>query len=186
MREFDSAEPLFAFDTHLRICSWNKAAEQLTGIPPEEAIGRYCFEVISGRAADGTPICGPGCSYARDLVEGRPAPLREVWMRTLGGPRRLSLSLIAVRGDQRPVFLHVMRATEAQPAPSGSAQPRVLSARQRQVLGLLAAGLRAREIARDLSIAETTVRNHIREILARLGCHSQLEVVAKLWRGEIS
>ena len=57
-------------------------------------------------------------------------------------------------------------------------EPAVLSGRQRQVLGLLAEGVTAREIAAMLGIAEPTVRNHIRLILRKLHCHSQLEAVA--------
>jgi len=57
-----------------------------------------------------------------------------------------------------------------------------LSTRQRQVLELLAEGVPARRIATTLGIAEATVRNHIRLILRKLGCHSQLEAVAVAFR----
>ena len=59
-----------------------------------------------------------------------------------------------------------------------------LSPRQREVLALLALGVKARGIALRLGLSETTVRNHIAEILRRLGCHSQLEAVARAreWR----
>jgi len=55
---------------------------------------------------------------------------------------------------------------------------RALSPRQRQVLLLLGEGVPARTIAVRLDLAESTVRNHIRMILVKLGCHSQLEAVA--------
>ena len=55
---------------------------------------------------------------------------------------------------------------------------RALSPRQRQVLLLLGEGVPARTIAARLDLAESTVRNHIRMILVKLGCHSQLEAVA--------
>jgi DNA-binding NarL/FixJ family response regulator len=54
-----------------------------------------------------------------------------------------------------------------------------LSPRHRQVLTLLAAGVQARGIAEQLGISEATVRNHIKVILRRLDCHSQLEAVAR-------
>jgi DNA-binding NarL/FixJ family response regulator len=54
-----------------------------------------------------------------------------------------------------------------------------LSPRQREVLGLLARGVRAREIGSSLGLSEATVRNHIREVLRRLDCHSQLQAVAR-------
>ena len=55
---------------------------------------------------------------------------------------------------------------------------RALSPRQLQVLVLLGEGVPARTIAAQLDLAESTVRNHIRSVLVKLGCHSQLEAVA--------
>ena len=61
---------------------------------------------------------------------------------------------------------------------AASAPPR-LSPRQQEVLGLMAAGVRVKGIALQLGLSETTVRNHVRGLLQRLGCHSQLEAVAR-------
>jgi len=57
-----------------------------------------------------------------------------------------------------------------------------LSPRQQQVLGLLSEGVRAKQIAALLGLSEPTVRNHIRTILRKLDCHSQLEAVAEARR----
>lgn len=54
-----------------------------------------------------------------------------------------------------------------------------LSPRQHDVLELMAQGVRVREIAVRLGLSETTVRNHVRLLLRRLDCHSQLEAVAR-------
>jgi DNA-binding CsgD family transcriptional regulator len=54
-----------------------------------------------------------------------------------------------------------------------------LSPRQREVLGLLADGIRARDIGVRLGLSEATVRNHIGAVLRRLDCHSQLQAVAR-------
>ena len=59
------------------------------------------------------------------------------------------------------------------------APPQPLSPRQREVLGLLASGVRARDIGARLGLSEATVRNHIRALLRRLDCHSQLQAVAR-------
>ena len=60
-----------------------------------------------------------------------------------------------------------------------------LSPRQHEVLELLANGIQARQIAVQLGLAETTVRNHIRHLLRKLGCHSQLEAVAVAYRVDL-
>lgn len=43
----------------------------------------------------------------------------------------------------------------------------------------MGAGVRVKGIALQLGLSETTVRNHVRGVLQRLGCHSQLEAVAR-------
>jgi len=52
-----------------------------------------------------------------------------------------------------------------------------LTAREREVLRLIAGGLSTPAIADKLCISKTTVRNHIQHILAKLGAHSRLEAV---------
>lgn len=54
-----------------------------------------------------------------------------------------------------------------------------LTAREREVLELLGEGRRASAIAGRLGLSLATVRNHIRAVLRKLGCHSQLEAVAE-------
>ena len=54
-----------------------------------------------------------------------------------------------------------------------------LTARQAEVLALLAAGKSARDIGGELYLSQATVRNHIRALLLALGAHSQLEALAK-------
>jgi DNA-binding NarL/FixJ family response regulator len=57
-----------------------------------------------------------------------------------------------------------------------------LTPRQQEVLGLLGEGVPAKVIAARLGVAEVTVRNHIRAVLAALETHSQLEAIAKARR----
>jgi len=54
--------------------------------------------------------------------------------------------------------------------------PRV-SARELEVLELVAHGLNNREIAKRLFISENTVKNHVRNILEKLQLHSRIEAV---------
>lgn len=57
-----------------------------------------------------------------------------------------------------------------------------LTARELEVLRLLADGSRAGAIAAALDLSLATVRNHIRAILRKLDCHCQLEAVAEARR----
>jgi DNA-binding transcriptional LysR family regulator len=52
-----------------------------------------------------------------------------------------------------------------------------LTTRQLEVLRLLAAGKSTREIANELHVSETTVRNHVAGLIAALGVHTRLQAV---------
>ncbi len=53
-----------------------------------------------------------------------------------------------------------------------------LTPREMEILGLLAQGLGTEDIASELCISRVTVRNHVQNILAKLGVHSRIEAVA--------
>jgi PAS domain S-box-containing protein len=182
VRAVRSGDALFGFDADLTIVSWNRAAEELTGVSADEAVGRYCWEVLGGHDERGNLVCHRGCSTARLARERWPVSCQGLLIRAREGRRRVEVSTIAVEAGDRSLFVHVM-------VPSETAEPRAppaaLTTRQRQVFGLLAEGVPAKVIAARLGIAEATVRNHIRAILVELGSHSQLEAIAKASR-EIS
>jgi DNA-binding NarL/FixJ family response regulator len=67
-------------------------------------------------------------------------------------------------------------------ANAGSSPPAPLSQREREVLELLAEGLRHKAIATELYISPKTVATHIQRILTKLGVHSRAEAVAHAFR----
>jgi DNA-binding CsgD family transcriptional regulator len=58
----------------------------------------------------------------------------------------------------------------------------MLTARQTEVLALVASGASTAQIAQMLHLSQETVRNHVRNILRRLGVHSRVEAVAVAYR----
>jgi DNA-binding CsgD family transcriptional regulator len=178
---FRSGDALMAFAPDLRVDTWNDELESLTGIPAADAIGRPCWEVLGGLDERGALICHRGCSMARLAREGWPIPSRRLLITTAGRRKLVTMSTIAaVNADSGAVGLHLFRPTpdvEAGPAPESH-----LTARQHEVLELIAEGAPAKVIATRLGVAEVTIRNHIRAILLQLGCHSQLEALAEARR----
>jgi DNA-binding CsgD family transcriptional regulator len=55
-----------------------------------------------------------------------------------------------------------------------------MTARQREIVARLAAGERVKEIARDMYLSPSTVRNHLTAVFRRFGVHSQLELISIL------
>ena len=175
---FRSGDALFGFDSNLTIVSWNRAAEDLTGISAGQALGRHCWEVLGGEDECGNLVCHQGCSTARLVREGWPVSCQALFIKARGGKRLVDAATVAVDDGERRIFLHLMVPREAR-SPQKS---ELLTPRQHDVLLSLANGVPAKVIATRLGVAEPTVRNHIRAILIALGTHSQLEAIAKARR----
>ncbi len=80
----------------------------------------------------------------------------------------------------------VVRLRRLLPPPSARARERfLLTARELDVLGLLAAGRNQQQIATELVISAKTVGTHIEHILGKLGVHSRAEAVAVAYRDEL-
>jgi PAS domain S-box-containing protein len=61
--------------------------------------------------------------------------------------------------------------------------PEVLTAREREVVALVAMGATGREIAEELHISHDTVRTHVRNAMTQLGARSRAHLVAKALAG---
>jgi len=60
------SDGVFTVDMEWRISSFNRAAEEITGVPRREAIGRPCSEVFR------SSMCGADCALQRTLKTGKP------------------------------------------------------------------------------------------------------------------
>jgi len=70
-------EGVFTVDDNMVITYFNKAAERITGLSKEEAIGQYCFEVMRSNICEKS--CALKCSLqtGKDVVDKRVNILRE-------------------------------------------------------------------------------------------------------------
>jgi PAS domain S-box-containing protein len=76
------AEGIFTVDRQFRITYFNRAAEQITGFPSENALGKFCFEVFR------TPICRQNCPLRQSIRTGRLVKNFEIDILTYQGKRQ--------------------------------------------------------------------------------------------------
>jgi PAS domain S-box-containing protein len=80
------ADGVFTVDDNWRITSFNRAAEQITGVCREEAVGQRCKDVLK---AD---VCEKGCILRKTIQSGKSIVNRTVHIVDAGG-RRLPISI---------------------------------------------------------------------------------------------
>ncbi len=75
------ADGVFTVNLEWKITSFNRAAEEITGIKKNEAIGRYCWEVF--RAS----ICEQGCLLRKSIETGYPFVNQSIFIVNSEGER---------------------------------------------------------------------------------------------------
>lgn len=93
------ADGVFTTDQDHRILSFNRAAERITGVPREQAIGRKCFDVL---CAD---VCQSACTLRTTMETGRPIINQHVTILNSDGRRvPISISTAVLRDAQGKVI----------------------------------------------------------------------------------
>lgn len=137
------------------------------GLSAEEALSRTPADVPVLALVD-TP------ERARELVR---AGAQGVMQRDVSA-ERLAAASVAVASGLAAFDPESLRALLA---PSG-AEPSVLSAREHEVLELVADGLSNKLIAERLGVTDHTVKFHVRSLLDKLGADTRADAVARAAR----
>jgi len=88
------ADGVFTVDSEWRITSFNRAAEEITGIPRGEAIGRQCCDVFKAS------ICEGDCALRRTIETGAQIVNKAVYIITAEGERiPISISTALLRDE---------------------------------------------------------------------------------------
>lgn len=95
---------------------------------------------------------------------------------------QLAAAMFAVSKGQ--VLFSLSESSRKSPMPPAGT-PAGLTARETEVLTLLAAGESTQCISEILTLSPHTVRNHVKNLLMKLGAHSRLEAVAKARQRQI-
>jgi PAS domain S-box-containing protein len=172
-----SKSPMGLLDDHRRHVEVNGAYLQLFGYRRSALIGRPVYEFVVGG-----PIMSESEWQAvlrRDQFAGaadvRCAEGRCVRVEFAGHPE-------TVTGRQLVLFVVLTSSSRGRRAADGAGKaPRTgrLTARELEVIELVALGMSGREVAQELQIAHDTVRTHMRNAMAKTGSRSRAQLVAK-------
>ncbi len=197
--------PAFAVDLRERIIYWNAGTERLLGWTAAQMLGRPCFDVLAGRDVFGNPFCMKDCNLVRASIGGetlepffmelnqKKGGSCQVLVRPVlvpaAGPDCAGCLLKLVAFGDGPEFHRLVRLIRATAQPV-SASPRSdpvppgspLTAREQEILALLAEGYAALNVAVRLNLSHATVRNHVQNILYKLEVHSQVEAISVAFR----
>ncbi len=202
-RVFKTGDGVFAVDDENHIIFWNEGAEAILGYAPEEGKGKRCFLLIQGVDESGQVSCIQDCPILCGARQGKLSPAQNLQVRAKDGLLRwLSVTHTFVGPfDNHPAaVVHIFRdatpeieakrllgsmakqlshycTTQCREERESMLEPE-LTKREQQVLVLLAQGEGTSSVAKTLTISNTTARNHIQNILAKLGVHTRLEAVA--------
>jgi len=115
------------------------------------------------------------------LMGGDPTDLRVRALKADGeyATLRGRWSVVHARDGSKVVVVLNLGETSDPQNPAGESGPATtLTPRQLDVLRLLALGRSTNQIAAELALSPTTIRNHVANLLAALDAHSRLQAVA--------
>jgi len=196
-----AGDPAFATDQDGRIVIWNRAAESLLRRSAAEVLGKPCHEVLCGVDLFGNRYCDEACPLTFMVRRDEPVRHFELDLRgASGGQLRVSISVVVIKGKKprRFTMVHLLhpvggssdhslvrrltRTADFLHGGHGEIDPEemitTLTAREVEVLRLIADGSTNQQVADSLYISVATVRNHVQNILHKLDLHSKLEAVS--------
>ncbi len=203
----NTEDGVYAVNSDQEIILWNKGAERLLGYRRAEVLGRNCYDLIAGRDEAGNIICAQDCQTMQSAKEKGTASSHYCLVQAKNGkPIWASITHIVVPSKNRELeaVVHIFRdiseykeakdlvdkivsyVSKASTHSSGrepetgasSREPIRLTKREKEVLTHLSEGSSAKVIAEKMVLSVPTARNHIQNILSKLGVHSTLEAVA--------
>jgi PAS domain S-box-containing protein len=153
----------------------NAAAEEAAGHPKPNWVGRHHLDPVPPEAREHV-----AAQFRRALETGEPTSFETVFHDAAGRLRQVRAQHFPLRRGGKLVGVLIVAYDVLEPSAEPAARARApqLTARQQQVLLLLAAGRSTAQIAKELTLSTETVRNHLRSVFRELGVHTRLEAIA--------
>jgi PAS domain S-box-containing protein len=89
------SDGVFTVDPEWHVTSFNRAAEEITGVTRREAIGQHCSEVFR------SSMCGEDCALKKTMNTGKPMIGKSGYIIDSKGNR--------IRSASQPLFLRIVK-----------------------------------------------------------------------------
>jgi len=171
--------PASLHDVEGRFVHMNAAAERASGNSNAQMLGHHFTDLLPPEARENVTA-----QYHRAVERGEPTDFETVFVDASGHLRGVRAQHLPLRQGHAIVGVLILAFDVRKPPsePIGLELRPHLTPRQREVLDLIASGLSTSEIARELSLATETVRNHLRGVFRELHAHTRLEAIATAQR----
>ena len=201
-----TCDPAFAVDSEGMIAVWNTGAENLFARSAADCVGQPCSDIVNGMDECGA-VCSQNCTVRQAVERRHPVGNFDLQVETARGKQWCNLSVLTAddNGSSRPYAIHIVRpidlrkrleilvrdfvvnSTGVSPenavamisSTRAPARDTDLTAREVEILRLLARGESSKTVGAQLHISRTTVNNHVQHILRKLDAHTRLEAIRR-------
>jgi PAS domain S-box-containing protein len=169
--------PASLHDPDGRFVHMNAGAIRASGLSNAQTVGLDVTSLVPPEDREHV-----AAQFRRAVEQGEPTDFGTAFVDARGNERFTRAQQFPLMNDAGRVVGVLILAWQARwPSEVRNARPLAgqLTARQLEVLRLIASGRSTLEVARELQLAPPTVRNHVRDALAQLDAHTRVEAVAK-------
>jgi PAS domain S-box-containing protein len=167
-----SANAMVLVDLDRRIVAANQAAADLVGRPVQALVGAALLTVL-----DDPSEALDDATWRARIVAGESFGRRRI-RRADGSTVQIDFAMRAASVDERPLVLGVCLDEREERQANDLHAPARLTAREREIVGLIALGGVTADICRELHVAPDTVRTHVRHAMAKTGARTRAQLIA--------
>ena len=199
-----TSDPSFAVDGSGLISAWNSAAKAFFAVTAQDAIGKPCHQIVQGADECGL-VCSPNCNTLQAMRGKHSVGNFDLMVKTSQGQKWCNVSVLLANSENSssPLALHIVREVHFRKRIELLMQEFIqtelcltagqslalthtkrsaisntkLSARESEVLKLIAGGTSTRSVGLQLHISPSTVNNHVQHILRKLNASNRLDAV---------
>lgn len=191
-----SSDAVFGINHSSKIVYWNNACKAMLGWDTGDVCGQQCSQVLNGSDLLGKPFCGPNCPISKkwsskktysdfDLVinnKQNDSTWVNIGIYYVPSNYRDEAKGVDVFFSLRPVSCQRLLQRMVNETHNNNTKEQLLdrfslTTREVDVLRLAIQGMNSKHIAEQLYICPATVKNHFKNIYAKLEVHSRAEAI---------